>query len=100
MEGNDFDTRPAEEVEGFLVALAALGKERAVPVLDRLWRRKRFRAGPVSVRLAAVQALGTISAPAAQSALMEAAKSGDAQVKRAAARALQEARARRSGSHL
>ena len=100
VESHNFDTRPAEEVEAFLVALAALARERAVPVLDRLWRRKLFHARPSSVRLAALQALGAISSPEAQSALMEAAKSGDTQVKRAASHALHEAQARRSESRL
>ena len=63
VEGHNFDTRPAEEVEAFLVALAVLAKERAVPVLDRLWRRKRFLARPAPVRLAALQALGAIPPP-------------------------------------
>jgi hypothetical protein len=99
VEGHDFDTRPSEEIEAFLVALAVMGKERAVPVLDRLWRRRLLRARPSAVRLAAIRALGAIPASAAQTVLMEAAKSRDAQVKRAATGALQEGRARRSGSH-
>jgi HEAT repeat protein len=98
VEGRNFDTRPAEEVEAFLVALAVLAKERAVPVLDGLWRRRIFRARPASLRLAALQALGAIDAPAAQSVLMEAAKSGDAQARQTANRALHEAQVRRSGS--
>ena len=99
IEGRNFDALPAEEIEAFLVALAAVAQDRAVPVLDRLWRRKRLRARPAPVRLAALRALGAISASAAQSVLMEAAKSGDPQAKRAAARALYEAGARRSRSH-
>jgi HEAT repeat protein len=99
VEGRDFDTRAAEEIEAFLVALAVMGKERAVPVLDRLWRRRRLRARPIAVRLAALNALGSIAASAAQTVLLEAAKSRDAQVKRVATRALHEGRARRAGSH-
>ncbi|MFH0915845.1 MAG: HEAT repeat domain-containing protein [bacterium] len=99
VEDRNFESLPAEEIDAFLVALAVLAQDRAVPVLDRLWRRKRLRARPAPVRLAALHALGAISASAAQSVLMEAAKSGDPQVKRAATRALYEAQARRSGSH-
>jgi HEAT repeat protein len=99
VEGRDFDTRATEEIEAFLVALAVMGKERAVPVLDRLWRRRRLRVRPIAVRLAALNALGAIAASAAQTVLMEAAKSKDAQVKRAATGALQEGQARRAGSH-
>jgi HEAT repeats len=88
VEGPDFDARPAEEAEAFLLALAALARDQAVPVLDRLWRRKLFRARPAPIRLAAIQAVATIPGPAARSVLKDAARSGDAQVKKVAAHAL------------
>ncbi len=91
IEARDFDSRPPDEIEAFLIALADLAKERAVPVLDRLWRRKRFIARPTPVRIAALKALGTIPGPSARAALLEAAKSGEAQIKKTASRVLQEA---------
>ncbi len=91
IEARDFYSRPPDEVEAFLIALADLAKERAVPVLDRLWRRKRFVARPAPVRIAALKALGTIPGPASRAALSEAAKSGEAQIRKTASRALQEA---------
>jgi HEAT repeats len=95
IEAKDFDSRPPDEIEALLLALADLSKERGVPVLDRLWRRRLFVARPMSVRVAALRALGTISDPSSQTALSQAAKSGEAQIKKTALRALQEAR--RSG---
>lgn len=100
VEGGNFDTRPAEEIEAFLIALADLAKDRAAPVLEKLWRRKRLLARPTPLRLAALRALGAIPGSAAQGVLVEAAKSGDAQVRRVANRALNEARARTSGGRL
>lgn len=96
LESRDFDTRPAEEVQALLGAFAGLGGEGAVAGLDRLWRRRRFSAHPLPVRLAALQALGTISSPAAERALKEAMESGEAPVQRTAAHALHEAQALRA----
>ncbi|MFH1833440.1 MAG: HEAT repeat domain-containing protein, partial [bacterium] len=98
VEGRDFDIRPPEEVEAFLVCLAHLGKDRVVPVLDKMWRRRPFLTRPGPVRLAALRALGAIPGPEADALLKEAAKSGDAQVKSAAIRALGEAQTRGAGS--
>jgi len=97
IKSRDFEARPPDEISAFLSAYAALGGERAVPLLDRLWRSKLFDSHAPSVRIGAVRALGSISGPLAQSALREAAKSGGAQVERAAERALQEALARQHG---
>ena len=91
IEARDFDSRQPDEIEALLVAWADLTKERAVPLLDKLWRRKRFVARPAPVRLAAIKALGTIPGTASRAALLEAQKSGEAQIKKAASRALQEA---------
>ena len=96
LESRSFDTRPAEEVEAFLLALAALGGGKAVAVLDRFWRRRHLRARPLPVRLAALQALGTIASSEAERILKEAAGSREAQVRRVAARALHEGQARRA----
>ena len=91
IEARDFDGRQPDEIEALLVAWADLTKERAVPLLDKLWRRKRFVARPTPVRLAAIKALGTIPGTASRAALLEAQKSGEAPIKKAASRALQEA---------
>jgi hypothetical protein len=96
VESRDFDTRPTEEVEALLGAFARVGGERAVAVLDKLWRRRRFSAHPLPVRLAALQALGAVSSPAAERALKEAMESGEAQLQRTAVRALHEAQALRT----
>lgn len=90
VEGRDFYDRPAEEIEAFLVALAELGKDRAVPLLDTLWRRRLFATRPAPVRAAAIVALGIIPTPGARAVLSEAARSGDSQLRRLASRALQE----------
>lgn len=97
INSRDFEARSPDEIGAFLNAYAALGGERAVPLLDRLWRSRLFDSHARPVRIAAVRALATISGPLAQSALREAAKSGGAQVGREAERALQEALARQHG---
>jgi len=89
IETRDFDSRPPDEIEAFLVALADLSKERAVPVLDRLWRRRRFVARPMPVRISALKALGTISGPTSRTALSQAAKSGEGQIRKTALRVVQ-----------
>lgn len=97
VQGADFESGPPEEVEAVLLALARVGGDNVAPLLDRMWRSKRFRGRPLATRLAAVRALGAIPGVAAQSILVEAAKSGDEQVRRAAVRAMQEARYLKSG---
>lgn len=77
-----------EEIEALLVALATLASDRAVPVLNRLWRRRRLGGRPMAIRLAALQALGTIPSAGSQAALIEASKSGEPQVRRAASQLL------------
>jgi HEAT repeat protein len=91
VESRDFETRPPEELEAFLVAFASLGGDKAVPALNKFWRRRRFGSRPTPLRVAAVQALGAVGSPEARQALEEAAKSGDAPLQRAATRALSEA---------
>ncbi len=93
----DFDARSPDEIGAFLGAYAALGREGAVPLLDRLWRSKLFDSHAPAVRIAAVKALGSIPGPVAQTALREAAKSGRGPVGREAERALQESLAREQG---
>jgi hypothetical protein len=95
VNARDFESRPPEEIGDFLTALAALGKERAVPVLKRLSGRKMLGSRSMPVRVAAVKALATIPGPAAEAVLLEVSKSGRGQVQREAERALQEARAQR-----
>jgi len=98
IESRDFEGRTAEEMEAFLRAFAALAGDRAVPVLDRLWRRKRLLNRPLALRLAAVSALGSMPSPAADAVLTAAAASTEVQVQRTALRARQEAQALRRTS--
>ena len=91
--GRDFETRSPEEIEAMLLAYARLAGERAVPFLDRFWRRRLLRPRPVALRLAAVQALGMISGAGARGSLTDASKSGDGAIRRAANRALENMRA-------
>ena len=97
IEARDFETRSAEEVAAFLVAYAALGGERTLEVLNRMWKRRVFGTRPLPLRLAAVVALGAVGGPEAAGALAEAMQSGETQVQRAAARALGESQARGRG---
>lgn len=87
---HDLDARSEEEVEALLGALAALGGERALTVLDELWRRRRLRARPVAVRLASLHAIGSVKSPEAVRMLKEAARSRETQVRRAASRILRQ----------
>jgi HEAT repeat protein len=97
INSKDFDTRSPDETDALLHAYAVIGRERAVPLLDRLWRSKLFDSRTPAVRSSAVKALGLIPGPAAQAALREAMKSGRGQVGRDAERALQESLARQQG---
>jgi HEAT repeat protein len=97
VEARDFESRPPEEVEAFLLTLARLGGQRVVEDLNKFWKRRVFGTRPLPLRLAAIQALGAIPGPEASRALGEAAHSGEAQVQRAAARAIAEAQARARG---
>ncbi|MCE5253746.1 MAG: HEAT repeat domain-containing protein [Actinomycetia bacterium] len=83
-----FDARPAEEIEAFTSALAALGGEGAISVLDALWRRRYLKARATPVRVAALQALGAMSSAKAAVILTEAARSREAPVRQAAQRIL------------
>ncbi len=97
IDSRGFDARPPDEINAVLFAFAALGGERAVPILDKLWRSKLFESRALPVRVAALKALGSIPGPLAQSALREAAQSGRGPVRREAERALQETLAREGG---
>ncbi len=97
VESRELEGRPIEEVEALLLTFATLGQNAAVEKLNKLWKRRVFGNRPVPVRAAAVQALGAIASQAAREALQEAAKSGEAQLQRAATRALGESRAPASG---
>jgi hypothetical protein len=92
VESRDFETRSPEEVEAFLTTFAVLGGDKAVEVLNRFWKKRVFGTRPMPLRLAAIQALGAVSSPEAKRALGEAARSGEPQLQRAAARAVIEAR--------
>jgi hypothetical protein len=88
VESRDLDTRQPEEVSALLWAYASLGGDATVSVLGRMWKRRLFGTRAMPVRVAAVQALAAVDSPAAREALQTAAKSGEAQLQRAAARAL------------
>jgi hypothetical protein len=88
----DFVDRPSDEIEAFLTAYAGLAGERAVPLLDRLWRRRLFATRPLPVRMAALKVLATIPGPSAQAALRDATKAGEKPIRKAAEQALYEAR--------
>jgi len=87
--GRDFETRSQEEIEAMLLAYARMSKERAVPFLDKFWRRRLLRPRPLESRLAAIKALASIPGDLARQSLLQASKSGDGGIRRAAARALQ-----------
>jgi HEAT repeat protein len=97
VESRDFETRSSEEVEAFLVAYGALGGDRTVETLNKMWKRKVFGTRPLALRVAAVTALGAVGSPEARRVLTEAAESNEPQLQRAAARALGEARTRAKG---
>jgi|GEM_PF-863213 len=84
----DLDGRSSEEVNALLFAYASLGGETTVEVLNKMWKRRLFGTRSMTVRMAAVQALAAVDSPAARAALESAAKTGDAQLQRVAARAL------------
>ena len=89
IEDRTFTSLPAEELQAFLGAYAQLAQDRAVGRLDKAWRKRLLSARPLPFRVASVLALGSVRSPAARTALLEASKSGEAQVKRAALYALQ-----------
>ncbi len=97
IESRDFQTRPSEEIAAFLAAYAVLGADATLEMLNKLWRRRLLGTKPLPLRLGAIQALGLVGSPSAREALEQAAKSGEAQIRRAAARALAESRARTRG---
>jgi len=94
VETREFETRSSEELEAFLQAFALLGGETTIDTLNKMWKRRFFGTRPLPLRLAAVQALGLIPARAARDSLGEAAKSNDAQLQKAAARALAQGQSR------
>jgi HEAT repeat protein len=89
IESREFPSLPVEEVEAFFSAYAESAQERAIPLLDRSWRKKLFSPRPLSFRVAAVLALGHVQGPSARAVLEEASGSGEPQIKRAAAQAAQ-----------
>ncbi len=94
VESRDFESRPSEEIEAFLLTLALLGGQRAVGTLNKFWKHRMFGTHPMALRLVAIQALGAVRSDEATRALAEAARSNEAPIQRAAARALGEAQAR------
>lgn len=86
------NTIPAEEAEALFIAYAALGQEEAIPLLDRLWRKRLLANRPVQMRAAVLRALGRVRDPKVQKILAEAAGSGETQIQAAAAGALQQHR--------
>ena len=97
VESRDFQTRASEEIAAFLVAYAVLGTDASLEMLNKLWRHRLFGTKPLPLRLGAIHALGLVGSPRSREALELAAKSGEAQIQRAAARALAESRARKRG---
>jgi HEAT repeat protein len=89
IEHRDFPSLPSEEIEAFFTAYAQVAQERAMPLLERLWKKRVFSSRPAGFRAAAVLALGNIRGPAAGASLKEASKSGDPQIARAAMQAAQ-----------
>ena len=94
VESRDFESRPSEEMEAFLHTLALLGGQKAVGTLNRFWKHRVFGTRPMALRLVAIQALGAVRSDEATQALAEAARSSEAVIQRAAARALGEAQVR------
>lgn len=78
-----------EEAEALLMAYAELAQERAIPLLDGLWRKKMLANKPIQLRISVLRALGSIRHASARNILSEATKSGEAQIQRAAVGALQ-----------
>jgi hypothetical protein len=98
VESREFESRSSEEAEAFLVAYAALGGENTVEALNKIWKRKMFSTSSLSLRLAAVMALGVAGGPKARKALAEAMDSGEPQIRRAAVRAIGEAQTQAKGA--
>ena len=74
----DFAARSETERDAVFESLGRLGDDRAVAVLDSLWAtRSLFRSRTLSLRLKALQTLGSIGTPAARKSLARAARSGD-----------------------
>ena len=94
VEARDFETRSAEEIEAFLVAYGALGGDKSVEALNKMWKRRMFGSRPLTIRVAAVAALGAVGGATAEKALAEAAKSGEPPLQRAATKAMGEAQAK------
>jgi hypothetical protein len=90
IKDRNFSLRPDEETRAFLEAYAEVAQAGALPVLEKLWRRRLLSSRPVALRVAAISALGRIRTPDARAVLLEASKSGDAAVQRAALQALHE----------
>jgi hypothetical protein len=88
IQDRNFTSLSPEEMEAFLGAYAELAQEKAVPLLNRSWRRSLFSPRPAAFRVAAVLALGRVRAPAARAALQAASKSDDPQIRRTAAEAV------------
>jgi len=94
IEDRNFSSLTSEEMEAFLAAYAELAQGKAMPLLQRLWKKGLFSSKPATLRIAAVLAMGRIRGPAAVAALQAAGKSDEPNISRAAAEALQ----KRSGS--
>lgn len=84
IEDRTFTSLSGEEIEAFLGAYGELAQGKAVPLLDRSWRKGLLSARPMALRVGAVLALGRVRAPAAYAALQSAAKSAEPQIRRAA----------------
>lgn len=88
IKDRNFLARPDEEVHAVLEAYAHVAQSRALPILEKLWKKKLLSSRPLAVRVAATSALGRIRAPEARTVLLELSKSGDPAIKRAALQAL------------
>ena len=88
----DFAARSETERDAVFESLGRLGDDRAVPALDSLWAsRSLFRNRTLSVRLKALQTLGSIGTPAARRSLARAVRSGDDAIRQQAKRCLLDA---------
>jgi HEAT repeat protein len=90
-----FASLSPEEMEAFLGAYAELVQDRAVPLLERLWKKSILSAKPLPLRVAAVLALGHVRGQAGAISLKAASTSNEPKIRRAAADAVQRASARR-----
>jgi HEAT repeat protein len=89
IEDRTFLSLSPEEMEAFLGAYAQLAQDRAVPLLEKAWKKGLLSSKPAAYRAAAVHALGRVRSTSADEALKAAGRSDDPQIRRAATDAVQ-----------